>query len=195
MLETPFRYEPTFTPEEFQKLGQLTLRWSHIEHIVGNCLRHMLRLSDEEAILIVFPMSLEQRMNRIHDLAKLAPLPADAQRALAELNGGVKAIQFVRGHVVHAVVMGEPPDEIHLELRSKKRKLTKKQIFDTEEITNYAAHAALAFRFALGLKDGEDVRWPLPDRPAVPAFLPTCFPTPPAQKTAARKARRKSSPG
>jgi hypothetical protein len=62
MLETPFRFEPSLTPGEFQKLGQLTLRWSHIEHIIGNCLKVMLRLSDDEAVIMVFRLSLEERL-------------------------------------------------------------------------------------------------------------------------------------
>ena len=56
MIPSPYRFEPTFTDAEYAKLGVLALRWSHIEHILGNCLKVLLRLTDEEAIVIVFPM-------------------------------------------------------------------------------------------------------------------------------------------
>jgi hypothetical protein len=57
-------------------------------------------------------------------------------------------------------------------LRSKKRTLTKAQIFSAEELTNYAAHAVYSLRYALGSKElspGE--RYALPDRPEIPEFL------------------------
>jgi hypothetical protein len=44
MIPTPFRYEANVTPEDFQKIGQLSLRWSHTEHIIANCLKVMLAL-------------------------------------------------------------------------------------------------------------------------------------------------------
>ena len=54
MLGSPFRYEAWLTPEQYQKLGELSLRWAHIDHILGNCLKTLLTFTDEEAISIVF---------------------------------------------------------------------------------------------------------------------------------------------
>jgi len=193
MLETPFNFEPDFMPEEWQKLGQLTLRWSHIEHVIGNCLKVMLRLSDEEAIVVVFPMSLETRMTRIADLAKLTPLNAQAKAAYDELRYAVSAIQHVRNNVVHSVVLRDASGEHHFELRSKQRKLSKTQIFAAEELTNYAAYAAISFRYALGLKGHPDAQFPLPYRPQIPEYLQTYFPKPPSQRRAVRRARQRSS--
>jgi hypothetical protein len=177
MLETPFNFEPGLTPEDYQKLGQLSLRWSHTEHVIGNCLKTMLRLTEDEAIAIVFPLSLEQRLSRMRELAKLAPLNAEAAPALVELLYIMPGIQYVRNNVAHAVVIMDPDEKDHrFHLRSKQRSLTKAQIFDTEEITNYAAHVAYSLRFALGVKDNPGARHALPDRPEIPEFLRASIP-------------------
>src|SRR5689334_18455790 len=92
MLDTPFRYEPELSDDDYQRIGRLSLKWSHIEHIIGNCLKTMLRLSDEEAIVIVFPLSLDQRLSRIVALAQFTPINADARAALNELQVIMKGI-------------------------------------------------------------------------------------------------------
>jgi len=178
MIETPFNFEPNLLPEEYQKLGQLSLRWSHIEHVIGNCLKVMLRLSEDEAIVIVFPASLELRLRKMKELAEINELNPDAQRAHDEIQLVMKGIQYVRNNVVHAVVIPETDGEHTFHLRSKKRSLTKEQIFSTEELTNYAAHAALSLRYALGHKQlAPGARYPLPDRPEIPKFLRELIPT------------------
>ncbi|WP_211434868.1 hypothetical protein, partial [Bradyrhizobium diazoefficiens] len=45
MIPTPYNFEPALTDAEYAKLGVLALRWSHIEHILGNCLKVILRLT------------------------------------------------------------------------------------------------------------------------------------------------------
>jgi hypothetical protein len=193
MLETPFRFEPNFTTEEWQKLGQLMLRWSHTEHVIGNCLKVMLRLSDAEAVIMVFPLGLEQRIQRISDLSELAPFKGDAKAAYDELCRAIKAIQYVRSNVAHAVVVEDDDGGYHFELRSKGRKLSKSEILSAEEITNYAAHAAYSFRVALGQKEYPGARHPLPDRPSIPKFLRSFFAERKPRKRATHRSRQRSS--
>lgn len=172
MLETPFRFEPSLTDAEFKKLGQLTLRWSHIEHIIGNCLKVMLRMTDEEAHEVIFPQFLDWRLQKMKALEKLRPLAGDAKLAFDELHQIMPYIQYVRSNVVHAIVVPLNNDEdFAFHLRSKNRTFSKDEILSVEEITNYAAHVVLSLRLALGMKDAPDARHPLPDRPALPAFL------------------------
>jgi hypothetical protein len=178
MLDTPFHFEADLSAEDYRKIGQLSLRWSQTEHIVGNCLKVMLRLSDDEAIAMVFPLSLEMRLARIEALAQINPLNADARAAFDELRLVMKGIQYVRNSVAHAVVIKDTVEGHVFHLRSKDRTLTKAEIFSTEELTNYAAHAALSFRVALGFKDAEGSRHALPERPEIPPFLRTVIQAP-----------------
>lgn len=172
MLDTPFRFETELSPEDYQKIGVLALRWSHIDHILGNCLKVMLRQTDEEAVHTVFSLSTSQRLNQMKKLSKLNLLNSDAQLALDELQAVMKGIQYVRNSVVHAIVIDDVNEGHAFHLRSKQRTLTKAQVFATEELTNYAAHAVLSLRYALGLKGLDpSTRLPLPGRPVIPTFL------------------------
>lgn len=171
MIPTPFWFEQELTPDDFQKLGQLSLRWSHTDHIIGNCLKVLLRLTDEEAISVVFPLRAERRLVLLKELGKDKSLPADADRALRELWCIMPALQSIRNNVAHAVVYKSLGDEPTFHSRSKQRSYSRKQIFETEELTNYAAHAALVLRYALGEKGPEGAPGPLPARPPIPKFL------------------------
>ena len=172
MIPTPFRFEAELSDQEFQKIGQLSLRWSHIEHIIGNCLKVMLGLPDDQAVVMVFPLSLSQRLDRMSELADLKPLNPEAKAAFDELKPIMKGIQLVRNNVIHAIV-GEDEDGGQVfHLRSKQRSLTKAQVFGAEELTNYAAHLVVTLRYALGVKNDPDRRHAKPDaRPEIPAFL------------------------
>ena len=86
------------------KIGHLSVKWSHHEHIIGNCLKVILRLSDDEARIVVFPLSLEQRMVRIGELAEIGSLSERSQRLFRELKAILKGIQYVRNNVIHAIV-------------------------------------------------------------------------------------------
>jgi hypothetical protein len=173
MIAVPYRFEPDLSAEEFMKLGQLSLRWSHIEHVLGHCLKRMLRLTDDEAIIVVFPLSLEQRLARITQVAEINSLGDLALAPLNELKLIMPAIQYVRNNVIHAFVT---EGDHQFRLHSKQRVLTKAEIFSTEELTNYAAHVTLAFRWALGFKsDPSGHSYTLPDRPAIPEFLQSKF--------------------
>jgi hypothetical protein len=115
--------------------------------VIANCLKVLLRLTDEEAIVVVFPLSTDNRLARIRELQKLKPLPPGlAEQAFRELDLMMKGIQAVRNNVVHAVILKDGMSDQIFELRSKRRGFTKAEVFEIEEITNYAAHAALTPR-------------------------------------------------
>ena len=59
MISCPFEY--TLTDDELSKLGEMLMTWSHTEHTIGNCLKALLKFDDDEAIALVFPLSLDQR--------------------------------------------------------------------------------------------------------------------------------------
>src|SRR5205807_9450126 len=71
MIQTPYKFEAKFSDKELQKLGQFALRWSHIEHTVANCLRVLLGMQPKPATIMVFPLSLHDRMDRIGKLDKI----------------------------------------------------------------------------------------------------------------------------
>src|SRR5262245_9891729 len=101
-------------------------------------------------------------------LQKLNPLPTPkADQAFCELYPMMKLIRQVRNNVVHAVILKDDNANQVFELRSNERRLTKAQVFETEELTNYAAHAALILRHELGDPDPHGPPPPLPGRPAI----------------------------
>jgi hypothetical protein len=42
MLASPFRFDKELSSDDFEKLGRLSLRWSHIDHMMANCLKVLL---------------------------------------------------------------------------------------------------------------------------------------------------------
>jgi hypothetical protein len=177
MLDSPFTFEDELTADDYQRIGRLALKWSHIDHIIGNCLKVMLGQTDEQAVVTVFSLGARQRLNQIKELAALKPLNPDAQIAFDELRAVMAGLQFVRNGVVHAIIVSDDREGHVFHLRSKKRNLTKSEVFATEEITNYAAHAVLSLRYALGLKGADPAaRHPLPERPEIPEFLRELIP-------------------
>jgi hypothetical protein len=151
MIRSPFRYEDNFTREDYETLGKLSLRWSHIDHVIANCLI---------------------RFDRILELEKLKPLrKKKAAHALGELCLLMQGLRQVRNNVAHAVLMADGTADQIFESRKTRRVFTKAQIFATEEITNYAAHAALVLRDELGDKDPAGAPGPLPPRPSIPRWF------------------------
>jgi hypothetical protein len=149
MLTSPFRFDGELSAKEFERLGRLSLRWSHIDHMIANCLKIILRLDEDQARIMIFPLTADARLQRIEALTKLNPLPSDkATRAFEELRAVMKGIQAIRNNVVHAVLI-----EGEFIMRSKGRTFTKEQIFETEELTNYAGILALTLRHELGERD------------------------------------------
>lgn len=191
MIPTPFMFEANLSDEDFQKIGRLSLRWSHIEHVAGNCLKTMLRLTYQEATVVVFPMSLEQRVNRMTELSEITPLPEEARFPFSEFKILFKGIQYIRNNVIHAIVGGDGWDHFHL--RSKNRTLSKAEIFGSEEITNYTAHVVITLRYALGPKEGPWRPPALPDRPEIPEFLRSVIQWPKPKGTAKPPSQPQSS--
>lgn len=194
MIPTPFIFESKLTPADFQKIGELSLRWSHIDHTVGNCLRVMLRIAPQEAVPMIFGLSLEQRMHRIRDLKAINPMPAKAETAFTELDIVLKGLQAVRNNVIHAILYWRDTDTA-FHLRSKLRTFTKEQVFETEELTNYAAIAVLNLRYELGHKQHypDEIPPPLPGRPDIPEFLRSLIQWPKPPKTAKPERQRRPS--
>jgi hypothetical protein len=172
MIQTPFRFEKQFTSSDFEILGRLSLRWSHIDHTAGNCLRVLLRLNPDEAVTMVFSLSSESRLRRIKELIEIKPVSAEAVHFFRELDAVMKGIRSVRNNVIHAVLFWAGSTQ-QFHLRSKLRTYSKDQIFQAEELTNYAAHAVLNLRHALGKRDfdPDEIPPPLPERPEIPEFL------------------------
>jgi hypothetical protein len=171
MIPSPFWFEDSLTAEDYQKLGKFSLRWSHIDHLIANCLKKMLCLSDDEARIVVFPLNAATRLQRIRELQKLNSLPTQAaQHAFDELDEMMDLLRPVRNNVIHAVIMYVDGAPI-FELRSHGRQLTKEEVFETEELTNYAAQAAWVLRHELGDKDPNRAPDALPTRPPIPDFL------------------------
>lgn len=175
MIPTNFlRYEEALGPEDFQRIGQLTLRWSLIEHTVGNCLRVLLRLTPAEAIPMVFKLHAGERRDRIRELLALNPVSPEAQFLFRELDVVMRAIQPVRNNLVHSIpIWTNDKKSVSFHLRSKNKNLAKEEIFATEDLTTYALLAVLNFRIAVGPKDHDpdEIPPPLPERPQVPEFL------------------------
>jgi hypothetical protein len=170
MIRAPY-IDPTLTPQEFMKIGELLLRWAQLENVVANCLRRMLRLSPEEADIMVFPLTLEQRFHRMDQIAEVNPVSDLVRASLQELKLLLPTIQYVRNSVIHSVVSEDPEDGHKFTLHSKRRTLTKAEIFSSEELTNYTLHVSLALRYALGFDGGRAHVYTLPERPDVPQFL------------------------
>ena len=156
MIPVPYRFEPNFSAEEFQKLGQFASRWAHIENIIGHCLRQMMGMSPEHAGFMIFPLSLDARMRNIAVLVRQSPLGAEQNEYYEELKPLITAMQYIRNTALHGIVVSNDPadDEPFFYLRSRDRSVTKAQLFGCEDLINYAAHVALAFRLSLGGKSG-----------------------------------------
>jgi len=136
-------------------------------------------MSPETATVLVFPLSLDARMSHIDRFADIQPLEPLPAALFDELKPLVKAMQYIRNSAIHGIVIhsgsGEEP---YFELRSKGRKITREQLFSCEDLINYTAHVVQAFRLSLGEKESTWTEgwapheYALPDRPAVPEWLP-----------------------
>ena len=97
MLYCPFEY--ILTDDELQKLGELSLTWSHIEHTVGNCLTEILKLDEDEGTAIVFPLGLDQRLRYLRALT--GKMNTTTKELLAEFCLLSPGLQAVRNSVAH----------------------------------------------------------------------------------------------
>ncbi len=174
MIESPASYDSALSDDDLKTIGRLAISWSTTEHVIGNCLKTMLRLTDDEAQIAVFPLGLERRLSHMQALAEIpdAKWEQAVRDDLEELVKVMDALRFVRNNVIHAICVSDENGDTAFHLRSKKS-----QALSVEELTNYAARLALNFRFALGFKSlvffGTE---PLPERPQIPDFLKSFFP-------------------
>src|SRR5262245_20555807 len=149
--------------------GRFRRDWE-VEHILKNCLRVMLGLSLKEANLMVYPLSVEIVLQKIDGLHKIKPPRAKAAQVYAELKPIIRSLQAVRNDAVHSVIK-ETDRGLVFENRARGRTITKEEIFSCETLTNYASQLVLAFRYALGFKEGPKPPRNLPPRPEIPNFL------------------------
>lgn len=177
MIKTPYHFEAELSDQDFQKVGQFACRWALIEHTIANCLRVILEMEPEPATVMIFPLSLDQRMARITELASQpVPILNEYQKSLlGELRPLIKAMQYLRNTVLHGVVMnfGNDPEQTYFNLRSKSRNINRSELFSCEDLINYTAHVTQAFRLSLGDKQYPGTDCELPHRPPVPDFLPS----------------------
>jgi hypothetical protein len=165
VLASPFRFDTQLSSEDFEKLGRLAMRWSHIDHMIANCLKRQLGLDDDQARIMIFPLSTEVRLQRMKALGFQS---AKATEVFRELSAVMKGIRTIRNNVAHAVWI-----DGRFMLRSKEdRAFGKEEIFEVEELTNYVGILALTLRNELGEADPEyKPPDPLPERPPIPGFL------------------------
>jgi len=177
VIKTPYHFEANLSDQEFQKIGQFACRWAFIEHMIGNCLRVMLKMEMEpDATVMIFPLSLETRMTRISKLAKQRFLTGYQLAVLAELRPLIKAMQYLRSTVLHGIVTSfGDDDDPHFHLRSHSRNVNIKDLFACDDLIKYTAHVTEAFRLSLGdktIEGHEGHTYELPRRPHIPEFLP-----------------------
>ena len=175
MIQSPFRIEEQWPEEDFVTIGRFVLRWALIEHVLKNCLRQRLGLSLDQANLVVYPLYLNTVLEKIDRLHKTEPMPVEATELYSEIKPIVRALQPVRNDAVHSVLK-ETETGFTFENRAKGRSRTMEEIANCEDLTCYVSAYVLAFRGALGFKEGPPPPDPLPSRPATPDFLDIKFP-------------------
>lgn len=195
MLETPYLVEEVISDDDFKQLGQMLVRWSFVETTIANCLKKLLRLTKEEATIMIVPLNLGYRMDKIVEISKQRKLKKKAQTALDELCLCIKAMQALRNGIVHGVAIHDNEHGFSFHALKSKVNRNKKEIFSAMEFVNYTGHVALAFRYELGIQ-GMQVglaHYGLPDRPHIPEFLQSYFPKPKTPNKAAQKRPPRSS--
>jgi hypothetical protein len=175
MIKSPYTFESAISDKEFQKIGEFACRWSMIEHTMANCLRAALGMEPGEATIMIFPLSLDQRMQKLRELKSMNIFTPYQQALLAELKPLILAMQYIRNTVLHGTAMDlNFKDEMEWHLRSKGRVLKKSDLFACEDLINYTGHVSREFRMAMG--DKLNAPWAppaaLPCRPPIPPFLP-----------------------
>ena len=99
-------------------------------------------------------------------------MPPEAKALYNELTPLIIGMQYVRNATIHGVFVDFLADEPFWHLRSKNRELTEAQLVSCEELINYTAHVAEAFRISLGGKEAERDPLPPKDDPGRFGFSP-----------------------
>ena len=118
----------------------------------------------------MFPQYASKKIDEIKRLMRSRTLCAEGDEAYQALIKVISGVRVVRDAVTHGTIMSLD-DNVTFDHRSKRRKFTLQEVLETEELTNYAAHAALILRHELGDEDPEGRPSPLPRRPAIPTRL------------------------
>ena len=93
------------TPEEKGKLGELSLLWSHTEHVIAKSLKEILKFNDDEAISLIYPMRLQRKLNHITRLS--SRMSDRSQSYFEELKSVVNAVSKIRNAVAHGVLVND----------------------------------------------------------------------------------------
>ena len=173
MIPSPFRFENNLTEDDYRTLGVLLLHWSHIEHMIAHCLKRLRGLNDnDKAMTDVFKLRTRDRLKEIRKLKKSKRWSNDAERAFRDLDEVMKGLLLVRDNAVHAVLMNHETGHPSFQSRLHGSDYTKAQVFETQELTNYAGHAACVLRHELGdIDTNNPAPSPLPARPSIPEFF------------------------
>jgi hypothetical protein len=145
------------------------LTWSHIEHLIANCLKATLGISDDEAIEKVHRKTFDERMIHLRQLQ--STMNEDASIAFAAFDAAFEHLQVLRNLVAHCILIDGADDGTLFHLRSKDRTLTKSDVLASEDFTNYCAMVAMSLRYALGIGGGRNSRRKLPSRVKMPYGL------------------------
>jgi hypothetical protein len=109
-------WEFVLSDAELKKIGELMLTWSHIGQVIGYCLKKARGLTEEQAMIEVYPLQMEQR---IHGLVKLrSAMNVDAQAALDAFCSVRKYLQGIRNCVAHGILINDLDEGTLFHLRS-----------------------------------------------------------------------------
>jgi hypothetical protein len=166
-IYNPFEF--SLDEAEYAQIGKLFLTWSHIEHLIANCLKAALNISDDDAIKQVHGKNFEQRMIHLRKLQH--KMNDDAKAAFVALDNSFEYLQVLRNLVAHCILIDDSQDGTLFHLRSKDRTFKKADILESAEFTNYCAMVAMSLRYALGISNDMKARRPLPPKVKMPYGL------------------------
>jgi hypothetical protein len=165
----PIEFE--LTPEEKSILGDLFLVWSHTEHVIAKSLKAILKYDDDEAISIIYPMTLDRKLNYITKHS--SGMTLGSRSYFEELKLVVNAVKQIRNAVAHGVLVNDLKEGTLFRNPSKDRVLSKDDVLGSQEISNYALRIAIDFYHSL---DPDEPLAPLPERPKIPKALQEFLP-------------------
>jgi hypothetical protein len=169
-MATPHFIYHGLSRDELARLGELTLTWSNMDHSIGQAVRLILKLTDEQFVAFVGPLATDRRMQLLKKYS--SNLPDELRSMIDELNLVIKPTLIARNTYVHAVVV-DGWNIPKFKLMSKDRVLTKEDLLGSEPISNYAGLLALHIEIKLEKKFDISLLPPLPSRPYIPpALLP-----------------------
>ena len=134
----------------------------------------MLNLDAEQATALTFPMPLDRKIAWIGTLVEGRAFDT-IKPIVSELKAVINKVQSMRNTVIHGILLAptDERDDVAFYLRSKERIIPAKDVWDAEEVTNYACHVAAHFCWSLAEPhNAAKLFAALPDRPASLALPP-----------------------